>query len=64
LDITNDLEVDGFIDTMFCKPEGIKRGQAVAVVINFLRDNPSLRPASASRLVVRAMIKEFPCPKG
>jgi hypothetical protein len=64
LDVTNDMETDGAIEAKFCTPEGIKRGQAMAVVVKYLRDNPSLRAASASKLVVMAMIKEFPCPKG
>lgn len=64
LDVTDDIVTDGLTDAKFCMPDGIKRGQVMAVAVKYLRDNPNLRAGSASKLVVMAMMKEFPCPKG
>ena len=49
--------------TNHCKPEGSTVGQAVAVTLKFLNQNPELWNYSAQDLTAAALANAWPCPK-
>lgn len=46
-----------------CYQNGITNGQIKDVVVQFLRDNPSLRNGPAPLLIAEALSKAWPCSK-
>lgn len=48
---------------MFCAPNGVKVGQLIGMVKQYIRANPSKWNKPASSLVVDALAKDFPCKK-
>jgi hypothetical protein len=55
--LTDALDVRGTI----CTPAGITVGQAMDVVVNYLRAHPQYRQISASLLAGAALGEAFPC---
>ena len=46
---------------LVCTPDELTLGQAVDVVVAYLRDNPSVLHLSASSIVLNALYEDFPC---
>lgn len=59
--------VSGVIDTgndvLFCTPDGVTRGQYIAVVAKYIKEHPEQWNLSASTLVINALRQVFPCKK-
>lgn len=59
----------GVIDGMWwgkpntiCFPDGVTQGQAAAVIVKYMRENPERMHLSAPVLVADALMPAFPCP--
>ena len=46
-----------------CQPPSITAGQALDVVVKFLRAHPADRRLAAVSVAAKALAEEFPCPK-
>ncbi|AAZ27409.1 Rap1a/Tai family immunity protein [Colwellia psychrerythraea] len=59
--------VSGVIDVgnkyAFCLSTGVTRGQAIAVVSKYIKNNPEKWNKGAASLVIKGLKKAFPCTK-
>ena len=53
--------IDSLDNTAFCLPITVTYPQAGSIVMKYLRNNPEQRDRMASKLVVEALKKPFPC---
>jgi hypothetical protein len=51
-------------DPHWCAPDRVTVGQAVDVIVRYLRDNPQFRHYPAAGLVAEALSQTWPCPAG
>jgi hypothetical protein len=58
------IGVHDVYDDTICLARGVTTQQASDIVLKFLRENPSKRNLAADILVLVALGKDFPCPKG
>jgi hypothetical protein len=50
-------------DPFICPPDKIELGQAVDVVMNYVRSHPEKRQFSAASMATVALVRAFPCNK-
>ena len=49
------------MESGFCIPAGVSRGQLESVAVKYLKDNPSKLHLNAASLVANALSHSFPC---
>jgi len=45
----------------FCFPDSVEMGQAIRIVLKYIRENPTDAHRSTSVLIMRALGKAYPC---
>ncbi len=55
------LEIEREIKPFFCVPNNVLNSQTKEIIINFLRENPSLRHHLSAYSVIKALSLAFPC---
>ena len=55
--------VDAGNGILFCTTSGVNRGQNLAVIAKYLKNNPEKWSQSADVLLINAMKQAFPCKK-
>jgi Rap1a immunity proteins len=53
---------DTTLPKLFCRPDNVESGQVAKIVLKFVRENPEKANEETALLVMRALVRAFPCP--
>jgi hypothetical protein len=52
----------GSIQEMYCAPSGVTHGQAVRLLVKYIKDHPEKSQEETRMLMLSALVAAFPCP--